>query len=166
MALANMWYLKILVSVQCHTYLEGALLYASKKSDVDIQSIFPNVHLRWSYTAIPKASSKECWVRTHISFQNTVQLCLRIFCVCFFSRALFETVKRCSNGSGFCKFMSIFLMHTVCLIIMEEDLLRFFSPQSCPSWTWSATSLRERSWPAYWTASPSWQVSYIKMCLI
>jgi len=52
------------------------------------------------------------------------------------------------------------------LIIMEEDLLRFFSPQSCPSWTWSATSLRERSWPAFWTASPSWQVSYIKMCPI
>jgi len=29
-----------------------------------------------------KASSKECWVRTHISFQNAVQLRLWIFWSC------------------------------------------------------------------------------------
>ena len=33
-----------------------------------------------------KASSEEHWVCTHISFQNAVQLCLRIFqsCICVF----------------------------------------------------------------------------------
>ena len=29
-----------------------------------------------------EASSKERWVRTHISFRNAVQLCLHIFRVC------------------------------------------------------------------------------------
>lgn len=164
-----MRYLRILVSVQYHTYLEGALLYTSKKSDVDIQSVFQTCvcgeaapQFRRLLPKKWKVSFKECWVHTHISFRNTAQLRLRIFCVCVF-QSFFETVKCCINGSGFCKCISIFLMRTVCLIIMEEDLLRFFSPQSCPSWTWSTTSLQERSWPAYWTASPSWQVSYIKM---
>ena len=37
-----------------------------------------------------KASTEECWVRTHISFRNAVELRLRIFwsCVCVFRDVL------------------------------------------------------------------------------
>ena len=46
-----------------------------------------------------KASSEECWVCTHITFQNTVQLRSWIFqsCVCVFWVA-FVTAKQNSNG--------------------------------------------------------------------
>ena len=58
------------------------------------------------------ASSEERWVRTHISFRNTVQLRLRIFwscvscvfwsCICVF-RAVFVTAKQNSNEKVYAK---------------------------------------------------------------
>jgi len=47
--------------------------------------MFSEMHSRCSCGTNQKASSsKECWVHTHISFQNTVKLRLWIFwsCVC------------------------------------------------------------------------------------
>ena len=145
-----MWYLRILVSVQYHTYLEGALLYASKKkSDIDIQSVFPNMHLWWSCTTIQKASSKEVKAffqralssYTHKFPKHGAASLKNLLCLC--SRALFETVRRCGNGSGFCKCVSIFfdayrMSHchgrgTAALLLPPElsklDLERYKSPR-------------------------------------
>ena len=60
-----------------------------------------------------KASSEECWVRTHICFRNAVQLHLRIFQsgVCVF-RAAFVMEKQNSNGKVR-KRTSFLKMHTV-----------------------------------------------------
>ena len=91
-----------------------------KKNDANIQNTFPKCvcstacAAKWKASSknrrfLPKkrkASSKEHWVRTHIGFQNVVQLRLRIFrgcicvfrsCICVFQAAL-VTEKQNSNG--------------------------------------------------------------------
>ena len=60
------------------------LWYTSKVMIPTFGTFFSEMRLQLNCTANRKVSSEDCWIRTHISFWNTVQLHLQIFwsCIC------------------------------------------------------------------------------------